>query len=1049
MPACARCGEPNRDEATFCGRCGARILSAPVATTARKIVTVLFSDVSGFTALGEQLDPESLQQLMGRWFHETQRIIKRHDGTVEKYMGDAVMAVFGVPVVHEDDALRAARAALEMHETLVDLNDELARRWGVRLEIHTGLNTGEVVVGSAPGGDLSTVGDVVNVAQRLESAAPPGGVLIGSETARLLGDAADTDPIDPLSVKGKALPVSASRLRSVGSELSEAPTRATPPFVGRDRELELLRAAFAEVSASRQPRLVTVLGPAGIGKSRLVRALLAEIREQATAVVGRCLPYGDGITYWPVAEIMRALSGAPTEAAVAALAGGGGPSEESELVAARISRAAGFTPGTVSVEEAQWAVRKLMEHVARERPLVVVVEDIHWAEPSLLDLLEHVGALSANVPLLLVCIARADLLEERPSWPLIARERAATVTLDPLAPNKAEELLDRLTGRGELAEDERDRFLTAAEGNPFFLQQMVAMRTEARGEGIATIPPTIQAVLTARIDRLPRAERTALERASVEGRTFHRGAIAELLPQADRSDLDASLDAIVGRGLIRPARPEFANERAYAFDHILIRDATYNLTPKRLRADLHERHAAWLEHRSDQELGEHEELAGYHLERAYRYRVELEPAAPDRYRQLAMNGADHLGTAGRAALARDDVPAAIKLLERAVALLPEDAAERGALMPELGGALTEAGRLSDAEGVLQAAIAGAAERGDQVAEAHARVARLFVRLQVDTGSGAREVREGFESLLASFEQANDDLGLGRLWSLRALVHWIEAQSAKADAAWERAATHAKRAGDERGWSEALSWLASSAYTGPVHVDEAIARCERIRAQLGGHRRAQALVLEHLAGIQAMRGDLAAARRLVDDSRAIAAELGVSMHTAVSHDEAYVAMAAGDAASAEAVLRAGHERLSEMGEKALLADTAAMLAQVLYERGRSEEAWTFTHEAEDAASEDDLSAQVVWRSVRARLLADDGEIPAAKQVAAQAVEMAARTDWLTDHADALLSQGSVLRMAREADAATRTIREAIVLYERKGNKTGARRARSLLAVQVPA
>src|SRR6266545_2147599 len=294
MPVCARCGRPGKDEATFCGHCGARLSWDQAASPARKVVTVLFADVSGFTALGEQLDPESLQQLMGRWFHETQRIIKRHHGTVEKYMGDAVMAVFGVPVAHEDDAARAARAALEMHKTLVDLNDELARRWGVRLEIHTGLNTGEVVVGSAPGGDLSTVGDAVNVAQRLETAAPPGQVLVGAETARLLRGAAKLDPIDPLLLKGKALPVDASVLVSVESEQAGAPARPAPPFVGREAELRFLRRAFDEVSASQSPRMVKVLGEAGIGKSRLVHAFLDDVRDDAVTVVGRCLPYGDG-----------------------------------------------------------------------------------------------------------------------------------------------------------------------------------------------------------------------------------------------------------------------------------------------------------------------------------------------------------------------------------------------------------------------------------------------------------------------------------------------------------------------------------------------------------------------------------------------------------------------------------------------------------------------------------------------------------------------------------------------------------------------------------
>src|SRR3954451_15622718 len=298
MPACARCGESNGVEAAFCRRCGARLVPAPPPTSARKVVTVLFCDVSGFTSLGERLDPESLQQLMSRWFGETRRIVEHHAGTVEKYMGDAVMAVFGVPVVHEDDAARAARTALEMHETLDHLNDELEGRWGVRLEIHTGLNTGEVVIGSGPGGDLSTVGDVVNVAQRLQAGAPAGTVLIGDDTARHLRGVAELDAMDRLELKGKSLTVRAWRLLSVASERAPAPARPSPPFVGRKRELDLLRRVFNEAAASQEPRLVTVVGPAGIGKSRLVRTLLEEVYGRAILAVGRCLPYGDGITYW-------------------------------------------------------------------------------------------------------------------------------------------------------------------------------------------------------------------------------------------------------------------------------------------------------------------------------------------------------------------------------------------------------------------------------------------------------------------------------------------------------------------------------------------------------------------------------------------------------------------------------------------------------------------------------------------------------------------------------------------------------------------------------
>jgi len=1047
MRACARCGEPNRDEATFCAHCGAPLSSTSV-TAARKVVTVLFCDVSGFTELGERLDPESLQHLMSRWFDETARIIKRHGGTVEKYMGDAVMAVFGVPVVHEDDGVRAARAALEMRDRLGDLNDELASRWGVRLEIHTGLNTGEVVVGSAPGGDLSTVGDVVNVAQRLEASAPPGDVLVGQDTARHLGGLADLDPLDPLTLKGKSLPVTAWRLRSVRSERAAGPARPSPPFVGRKRELERLRRAFDEVVSSRQPQMATVVGPAGIGKSRLVEALLEHVKGEATTAVGRCLPYGEGITYWPVAEIVRSLAGAPTQHAVASLIGGSSPGEESDLIAARLSRATGFARGTVSVEEAQWAARRLMERLASDRPLVIVFEDIHWAEQSLLDLIHHVASVSARFPLLLVCLARPELFEAHPGWPAAAAPAATSLDLEPLSQRDASVLFAGLAEGAELTGEDRGRVLAAAEGNPFFLEQMVAMRTEL-GAAADAIPPTIQAVLTSRIDRLPEAERAVLEAAAIEGRTFHRGALAELVAPPHRADLDAALRSLVDRGLISPWRSEFTNEAGYRFGHILIRDATYSLVPKRVRADLHERHAAWLEQRSDYELGEHEEVIGYHLEQALRCRLALEPAARERHRDLAARGADHLGAAGRSALARDDLPAAINLLERATALLPDDDRFRGSLLPELGSALTENGRLAEAERVLDAAVDAAAGRDDALALAHATVARLFLRLQVSTEDGTREVREEFDPLLASFTAAGDDLGLDRLWRLRALVHWIEGRSASADRAWERAAEHAQMAGDERGWSETLSWLASSAHAGMMHVDAAIERCERIRSQLGEHRRAQALVLDHLAAIHAMRGDFAVARELVAESKAIMEELGTSVHTAVCHGEALVAMASGDERGAEAVLRAGYERLSEMGEKALLSDTVAMLARVLYEQGHTDEAWGLSREAEDAGAQDDLSAQIAWRTVRARLLARRGEIREAKRMSGAAVALAIRTDWLTDHADALIAHAEVLGLAGETEEAARTIHTAIALYERKGNTVGMRRAQSMIAAQVPA
>lgn len=1044
MVGCASCGRENPDDARFCSHCGTPIASeAPAPAVARKVVTVLFADVSGFTALGERLDPESLQQLVGRWFHEAQQVIARHGGVVEKYMGDCVMAVFGVPVVHEDDALRAARAALEMRDTLAELNQELARRWGVRLRVRTGVNSGEAVIGKAPGGEMSTVGDTVNVAQRLEAAAPLDEVLVGEEVASLLGTAAQLEAVEPLELKGKAEPVPAWRLIAVESELSGAPARPQAPFVGRAEELALLRRTFSEVRRARTPRLATIVGPAGIGKSSLAQTFIAAERKEATAVVGHCLPYGDGITYWPVAEIVRQLAGAGTADAVADVLAG---ERDAEQIGSRLARLTGFETGAVPVEEAQWAVRKLLESVARQRPLVVVVEDIHWAEPSFLEMLESLVDLLAEVPVLIVCLARRELLDEQPRWESVGGERATLVTLDPLPSEEAEQLLNRLAESGDLTREAREELLVVAGGNPFFLQQMIAMRAENPGAAIS-VPTTIQALLTARIDRLPADERTVLERASVEGRTFHRGSVAALLDEDAGPEIDANLAALARRELIRPGPPDFEREEAFRFEHILIRDTAYGLLTKGTRADLHEGHARWLESRPERTLGEWAEIAGYHLERAYRCRLEVEPAASESYRPLATRGGWRLGAAGSAALTRDDLPAAINLLERATALLPEDDAAHGGLGPKLGTALTEAGRLAEAERALDEAIARATQSGDEGARAHAELGRLSFRLQVDTEAGASEVRERFEQLRELLESRDDELGLGQLWRLHALVHWIEARSTEADAAWERAADHARRAGDERTWADSLTWLASSAHIGPTPVDEGIAHCEDIHAQLSGHRRLQALVLHPLAALRAMRGEFPAARELLADSNAILTELGLTMHTAVSHQEAYVAVAAGDLDEAEAVLRRGYERLEEMGEKALLATTAAMLADVVEGRGHPDDAWSLTQAAEREAATDDLSAQILWRSVRARLLAGRAELAAAKRLSAEAVELAERTDWLTERADAELSRAHVLGAAGETAAATEALERAIALYIHKGDIAGAKRARTQRNIKV--
>ena len=468
---CASCGAENRDGARFCDSCGATLAEAAPAREVRKVVTVLFCDVSGSTALGERIDPESLRRVMARYFETAKAIVERHGGTVEKFIGDAVMAVFGVPTVHEDDALRAVRAADELRGGLDELNDELESGYGTRLELRMGVNTGEVVTGTE---ERLATGDAVNVAARLEQAAQPGEVLLGEETYRLVRDGVEAEPTAPVEAKGKADPLAAYRLVSVQAE---APGRRhEAPMIGREQQRELLEGAFANVVSDRSCHLFTILGTAGVGKSRLAQEFLARV--DATVVSGRCLSYGEGISYWPVTEAVKQLvpAGATT-----------GP----------LASILGDDTASGSPEEIAWAFRKLLEARAAERPVVVVFDDLHWGEPTFLDLVEHVADLSRDAPILLLCMARPELFDVRPAWGG-GKLNATTALLEPLAPDETAELVDLLAGGVEPGL--RNRILDAAGGNPLFVEEMVAMAAES-GDEVA-VPPTIQALLAARLDQL-------------------------------------------------------------------------------------------------------------------------------------------------------------------------------------------------------------------------------------------------------------------------------------------------------------------------------------------------------------------------------------------------------------------------------------------------------------------------------------------------------------------------------------------------------------------
>jgi class 3 adenylate cyclase len=631
--ACANCGAELPSGARFCPSCGtaqqeaspsAQPAAAPEpaiarAVEARKVVTILFCDVAGSTALGEKFDPESMRNVITTYFERIRAVIERHGGTVEKFIGDAIMAAFGIPVVHEDDALRAVRAAYEMREDLVSLGAELERDWGVSVRLRTGVNTGEVVAGDASTRETFATGDTVNTAARLEAAAPPGEILIGEDTYRLVRDAVEVEPVEPLELKGKTEPVPAYRLVAVYQHAEGLRRRLDSPLVGREHELSLLRAAFDAAVAERSCRLVTIYAPAGTGKSRLTRELIDSLHESATVLVGRCVPYGDGITYFPLALVVRELAGIDDEGsraeARAQLEALFPDPEDAAALGRPLAVAIGLEEAVVRPEEIAWAARRLFERVATERPLVVVFEDIHWAEPTFLSLIEHVAA-HTRESLLLVCPTRPDLLERAPSWGEFASDHLA-VTLEPLGADECELLIANMLGTDAVSAGLRERIVEAAEGNPLYVEEMLRMlvdeavlRQDDAGWVVAgdvdaiAIPPSIEAILAARIDRLRVHERALMQRAAVIGRVFGRVAVEHLTPPPQRPTLCANLEELSTKELVRPDAVQLAGDEAYRFNHILTRDAAYRGLPKGDRSDLHERFATWLEETSGERAAE-------------------------------------------------------------------------------------------------------------------------------------------------------------------------------------------------------------------------------------------------------------------------------------------------------------------------------------------------------------------------------------------------------------------------------------------------------------
>jgi class 3 adenylate cyclase len=956
-------------------------IEQPAPREVRKTVTILFCDIVDSTARGESTDPEVMRSRLARFFEQMKTIVERHGGTVEKFIGDAVMAVFGVPRAHEDDALRACRAAIEMREALPLLG----------IEGRIGLMTGEVVTGTE---ERLATGDAVNVAARLEQAAGPGEVLIGKPTLELLHAAVEVEALEQLALKGKAQPVEAFRLNAVHEPV--APPAETP-FVGREQELTAIKAAWERSLAERRCELVTIVGEAGVGKSRLAAEALASL--DARVVEGRCLPYGDGITYWPVLEVIEQLEALPSDA----------------VAASAIRSLLGETDTGTSPEEIAWAFRKLLEEQA---PLIVVFDDIQWGEETFLDLLEHLGLLSAGSPILLLSLARPELTERRPAWPIALR-------LEPL-PNGA---VNELIG-ARVSAELRGRITRKAGGNPLFVSEMLAMTKLSADE--VTVPPTLRALLAARLDQLDIAERAVLELGAIEGEVFHRGAIHALA--TEEPQVTSRLAALVRKGLIRTDAPQLAGEDGFRFRHILLRDAAYAGLAKATRADLHQRFADWLENRGT-DLVELEEILGYHLEQAWRYREELGMADDT---ELAAAAQGRLTAAGRRAFSRQDWGAAANLLERAAALVPEGEVD-SSLELNLTSALLWAGKAGESARRSHALAERAGAAGDRIGEL---CGRIMERIYGDILEPSEETAEQLTTLageaLPLFKAAGDDLALHIAYRAHA---WVADMQNRPDAelkAYEQAIVHARRAGFPVG--VLLAFCGAARYHGGTPTSEVLAWQDEQEER----DQRNPWLRSNRAAALAMLGRLDEARAVLADFQAELAERGGKMTRLYSAYAAKrVELLSGNAAAAAAAGEEHYRLLEELGLPSYLPSVAAGVARAYCELGRLEDATAWASRAADLGASNDAYTQTVWRQVRARVLAHGGEHVEAERLAREAVAIADETDSLNVQGDAYADLAEVLEVGDRPGDAAEALAEALARYERKENLVMAERVRARL------
>ena len=954
-------------------------------------------------------DPELLCALEDQAAATLRRAVERHGGILQQTAGFDSLAVFGVPVLHEDDALRAVRAADEARTALAALDAALA--------VRAGIATGIALAGA------EAVGGPIGTARELARRAGPGEILLAPETRSLVRDAVACEPADD----------GALRLVRLDPTAPGLVRRLDTPLVDRERELLLLETAFAHALRSSTCHLFTLCGPGGIGKSRLVAELVRTLAGEAIVLSGACLAYGEGITYWPVAEIVRRAAGADHPAEVRERLAALVPDPDGEVVADRLAGLLGLGP-PAGADEIAWAVRRLLEALAATRPLVVVVDDLQYAEPTLLDLLEGLADRSRGAPILLACLARPELLDARPSWGG-GKTNATTVSLEPLDGHESALLLDHLPGAAELTPATRSRLLETAGGHPLFVEELLSMlaeqgRTSGGGDWLA-LPPTVHALLAGRLERLPATERLALECAAVEGEVFHAGTVAALATELDAATRDAALVALLRKDFVRSSEPQLVGGEAFRFRHALVRDAAYASLPKGRRATLHERFATWLEGAAGARLPEFEEVLAHHLEQAFMLRDEL-GSLDDAGRALGERAGRLLAGTGRRAHERGDIPAATNLLERAARLLPPDDEERLRLLIDLGDALRTAGVFDRADTVLAEAASRSAVTGRHAISAHADLERAYLRTDTDSDllHAFERMRSAATSLIADPVAAGDAVAVAKALFMLGLWHWNELRHGEAAELYRRCRETADAAG-----ARSLRWrgqigIALTFINGPLPVVEGLAALEAIRGAVHGDESAEAKLMIYAGALESLRGRFDEARALHAGGAKLLDELGHSMTRAnLDHYAILAEQAAGDPVAAERIARRAFETLSALGTAEGAKEMAAALAETLHLQGRDDEAERYLAVADELSG-----APLFWTrraTTRAKVRARLGDPAGAVALAREAVALLEPTDALVLRGDAHLALCEALLAAGDPDAAASAAAQAAAFYDAKG------------------